>query len=76
MKRTAAWVTERPWTSAVKQPAPTLHTLPGGGPCDSPPDQMHTWHHGVGREFCASAIVSRLIAACHACMMYVAPSLA
>jgi hypothetical protein len=56
MKPTAPWVHERPSTSAVKEPRPSLHSLPGGGPLESPPDQMHTWHHGVGREFCASAI--------------------
>ena len=58
MKRSAPWLQERPATSAVKLPAPSLHALPGGGPLESPPDQMHTWHHGVGREFASSAIVS------------------
>ena len=61
MKLTAAWRQERPWTSAVRDPPPSLHSLPGGHPCESPPDQMHTWHHGVGREFCSSSIVPCLI---------------
>ena len=69
MKPTAAWRQERPWSSAVRHPPPSLHSLPGGHPCESPPDQMHTWHHGVGREFCSSSIVpclyNRLF---HACM--------
>ena len=56
MKVTAQWRGERPSTHAVKMPAPLLHSLPGGGETFSPPDQMHTWHHGVGREFCSSAI--------------------
>ncbi len=57
MKLDAPWRRNRPWTSAVKHPPPSLHSLPGGGACFSPPDQMHTWHHGIGREFCSSAIV-------------------
>ena len=58
MKLTAQWRQERPSTSAVKHPPPSLHSLPGGGATESPPDQMHTWHHGIGREFCASVIVA------------------
>lgn len=58
MKTSACWRQERPSNSAVKLPPPSLHFLPGGQPGESPPDQMHTWHHGVGREFCTSAIAS------------------
>lgn len=56
MKQNAQWRGERPWVPAVAQPPPLLHTLPGGQPTGSPPDQMHTWHHGVGREFAASTV--------------------
>ena len=58
MKPTAQWRGERPWVPAVAHPPPLLHILPGGQPTGSPPDQMHTWHHGVGREFAASAVAS------------------
>lgn len=60
MKVDAQWRMERPSTPAVRDPAPSLHLLPGGKPTMSPPDQMHTWRHGVGREFAASAIAPRL----------------
>lgn len=62
MKASAKWRQERPSDSAVKDPAPFLHSIPGGDPCLAPPDQMHTWHHGVGREFTSSCIV---LCACH-----------
>ena len=74
MKITAQWRQERPGNeNPVRAPAPLLHELPGGGPCESPPDQMHTWHHGTGREFVASCIVSLInfitCPSLHACMM-------
>ena len=57
MKTTAQWRSERPWTSAVKDFGSSLHDVPGCGATEAPPDMMHTWHHGVGREFTSSAIV-------------------
>ena len=76
MKVSAQWRSERPSDeNPVYDPPPLMHTLPGGGPCESPPDQMHTWHHGIGREFVACCIVSfhafstRVM---HAACMYVA----
>ena len=72
MKVSAQWRSERPSDeNPVRDPPPLLHTLPGGGPCESPPDQMHTWHHGIGREFVASCIVSFHAFKCHACCMHV-----
>lgn len=59
MKITARWRQGRPGDeNPVRDPAPLLHALAGGHPCESPPDQMHTWHHGIGREFVANCIVS------------------
>ena len=55
MKPTALWRQQRPHTRAVKGFV-SLHALPGGHECVGCPDQMHTWHHGYGREFAASAI--------------------
>lgn len=51
--------------TTAKPPFPSW----GGGATESPPDQMHTWHHGVGREFCSSAIAPRhlMLHACVAC---------
>ena len=69
MKISAQWRSERPSDeNPVRDPPPLMHTLPGGGPCESPPDQMHTWHHGIGREFVASCIASFHAFRCHACM--------
>ena len=76
MKVSAQWRSQRPSDeNPVYDPPPLMHTLPGGGPCESPPDQMHTWRHGIGREFVACCIVSfhafstRVM---HAACMYVA----
>ena len=71
VKTSAQWRSERPSNeNPVRDPPPLMHTLPGGGPCESPPDQMHTWHHGVGREFVASCIVSFQAFRCHACWVH------
>lgn len=72
MKTSAQWRSERPSDeNPVRDPPPLMHTLPGGGACDAPPDQMQTWHHGIGREFVASCIVSFHAFKCHACCMHV-----
>lgn len=55
MKPGSQWRTGPPAPRAVKGSI-SLHTLPGGGECCAPPDVMHTWHHGVGREFGSSAV--------------------
>ena len=34
-----------------------LSVVPARGPLDACPDQAHTWHLGVGQEFCGSMIV-------------------
>ena len=71
MKITAQWRSERPSDeSPVRDPPPLMHTLPGGGACESPPDQMHTWHHGIGREFVASSIASFHAFRCHDGVMH------
>ena len=71
MKTSAQWRSERPSDeNPVRDPPPLMHTLPGGGPCESPPDQMHTWHHGIGREFVASCIASFHAFKSHAWMLH------
>ena len=58
MKTSAQWRTDRPGPDCLKPgPPPAIHSVAGGLPRQAPPDQMHTWHYGVGKEFCASAIV-------------------
>lgn len=58
----AQWRGERPgeWPSKTDVVA-KMHTVPGMGPTDAPPDQMHTWHLGTGQFVCGAAIVP-----CHA----------
>lgn len=54
----AQWRGHRPgeWPSKVDVPA-RIHSVAGLGPTDAPPDQMHTWHLGVGQIVCGSTIV-------------------
>ena len=60
MKVTAPWRQERPGPDPCYEGAtPAVRRLFGGMPTESPPDQMHAWHHGVGRDFMASTIVPR-----------------
>ena len=72
MKTTSVWRTMRPADDIAVYSKPSLQSLPGGHPLDAPPDQMHTWHHGVGREFVSSAIAPSLqtfMIECHARML-------
>lgn len=52
----ATWRSHRPGASPVYAPA-ALHIVPGMGPTDAPPDQMHTWHLGIGQQLAGSAVV-------------------
>ena len=61
MKLNATWRRQRPGEDPVYAHAsPPIHRLHGGEPFLSPPDQMHTWHHGIGRDCMASMIASRM----------------
>ena len=55
---TAQWRGHRPggWPSNLDSPA-KIHIVAGLGPTDGPPDQMHTWHLGVGQDVVASTVV-------------------
>lgn len=50
---TAEWRQHRPgeWPSNTDIPA-KIHSVPGLGPTDAPPDQMHTWNLGIGQFVC------------------------
>ena len=74
---TAQWRRQRPgdWPSKLDRPA-KIHTVPGMGPTDAPPDQMHTWHLGVGQYcmwsncsslFCIFPTKPKLASACQHC---------
>jgi len=56
---TAPWRSNRPgdWPCDVNSPA-AIHQVPGMGPTVAPPDQMHTWHQGMGQHFCASIVAT------------------
>ena len=59
IKVTSRWRRERPGEDPVyPDKSPSIQRLAGGQPFDSPPDQMHTWHHGIGRDCMASLIAS------------------
>eukprot|EP00438_Fugacium_kawagutii_P033540 Skav214229 [mRNA] locus=scaffold3778:171601:198758:- [translate_table: standard] len=51
------WQRERPgeWPSKTDVVA-KMHTVPGMGPTDAPPDQMHTWHLGTGQFVCGATV--------------------
>ena len=53
-----------PWRANRPGPSPTdgsaLSVVPGLGALDSPPDQMHTWHLGVGQHFTGSMVAPHL----------------
>ena len=53
----AQWRKHRPgdWPCFMDIPA-TIHQVPGMGPTVAPPDQMHTWHLGVGQQVCGSTV--------------------
>ena len=52
----APWRDDRPGADPTLSPS-ALSVVPGCGPLDACPDQAHTWHLGVGQEFCGSMIV-------------------
>lgn len=52
----APWRADRPGADPTFGPS-ALSVVPGCGPLDACPDQAHTWHLGVGQEFCGSMIV-------------------
>lgn len=68
---TSIWRTCRPgsWPCSPGSPA-NLHVVPGLGPTDCPPDQMHTWHLGVGQVLCGSTIASGLLVQSSICDMF------
>lgn len=51
----APWRTRRPGPPASEGSA--LACVPGLAPDSQPPDQMHTWHLGLGQEFTGSMVV-------------------
>lgn len=72
----ATWRGSRPGSDPCYAPS-SLSVVPGCGPLDACPDQAHTWHLGVGREFTGSMIVPQtailftFIHMLHACVIYV-----
>lgn len=56
----AQWRLHRPGSCPSKDgPPAALHQVPGAGTLFAPPDQMHTWHLGIGQWFCGASVVTQ-----------------
>ena len=56
----AQWRLHRPGSCPSRDgPPAALHQVPGAGTLFAPPDQMHTWHLGIGQWFCGASVVTQ-----------------